>query len=78
MISSPPIDRIYDAALESGALGGKLLGAGGGGHFLFICDPDRREEVSRAVEKLDCRQIKINFDAEGLQVWQKNNDHTTY
>ena len=77
-ISNSSIDKIYDTALENGASGGKLLGAGGGGHFLFICDPDKRNEVSRVVEKLGCKQIKINFDTEGLQVWKKNNDHITY
>ncbi len=77
-ISNPSIDRIYDAALENGASGGKLLGAGGGGHFLLICDPDKREEVSHAVEKMGCKQIKINFDTEGLQVWKKDNDRIMY
>ncbi|MGI0088367.1 MAG: GHMP kinase [Nitrosotalea sp.] len=72
-ITTPQLDAIYDKALESGAMGGKLMGAGGGGHFMFICDPDKREDVSREVTKLGCKIVKINFDREGLQVWKSNN-----
>jgi len=72
-ISSPKIDKIYDIALENGAEGGKLMGAGGGGHFMFMCDPDKRENVSRAVQKLGCNIVKVNFDFDGLQVWKSLN-----
>ena len=69
-ISTPQIDQVYESAIENGALGGKLMGAGGGGHFMLICDPDKRENVSRAVTKLGCDIIRINFDTDGLQVWK--------
>jgi D-glycero-alpha-D-manno-heptose-7-phosphate kinase len=74
-ISNSELNKIYDSALNTGAVGGKLMGAGGGGHFMFICDPDRREDVSREVEKLGCKIVKVNFDKDGLQVW-KVNDNT--
>jgi len=41
-ISNPRIDDLYDRALRAGALGGKLLGAGGSGFMLFYCPPERQ------------------------------------
>jgi len=73
-ISPPKIDKLYDVALQAGSYGGKLMGAGGGGHFLFICEPERREDVARAMMKEGCKIHRINFDKEGLQVWEKKND----
>jgi D-glycero-alpha-D-manno-heptose-7-phosphate kinase len=69
-ISSSHIDRIYNSARRAGALGGKLLGAGGGGHLLLLCDPDKRKDVSKQLTKLDCDIVKFNFDNDGLQVWR--------
>jgi D-glycero-alpha-D-manno-heptose-7-phosphate kinase len=50
-ISTPAIDNMYARGRKAGALGGKLLGAGGGGFMLFCVQPDRREEVSRAMQE---------------------------
>lgn len=74
-ISNKNIDRIYEKARNAGALSGKLMGAGGGGHFMFLCDPDRKEEVSRQVMKMGCKIVKANFDTDGLQVWKNDNNH---
>ena len=43
--SLPQIDRLYDEAIDAGAFGGKLLGAGGGGYLLLIVPPEKREKV---------------------------------
>lgn len=43
-VSTPEIDSIYEKGLKLGAIGGKLLGSGGGGYFLFVVDPDKRDK----------------------------------
>ena len=64
-ISNPLIDEYYDNAIKAGAVGGKLLGAGGGGFFLFYCEPRDQNAVRRA---LDLRELKFNFDSEGSKI----------
>lgn len=56
-ISNSDIDNIYNKALRAGALGGKLLGAGGGGFILFYCDEDKQQAVRDAIglRELDFR-----------------------
>ena len=65
-ISTPAIDAIYDAARSAGALGGKLLGAGGGGFAVFFVRPDDRPCV---VERLaGLTQVPFSLDTTGSQV----------
>jgi len=49
-ISNSMVDKIYDSAKQAGAIGGKLLGAGGGGFMLFFVEPSERESVRNALE----------------------------
>ena len=56
-ISSPGIDEIYQAGLDAGATGGKLLGAGGGGFILFFVPPERRKELRTRLHK----QLHVPF-----------------
>jgi len=65
-ISSPTIDDIYEAGLGAGALGGKLLGAGGGGFMLFYVPPERREALRARLNKLLC--VPIAFSNRGSDV----------
>lgn len=65
-ISNPSIDEIYEAGLESGALGGKLLGAGGGGFMLFFVPPEKREVLRMRLRNLLC--VPFRFSAKGSQV----------
>lgn len=51
-VSTDSIDAVYSRALQAGAIGGKLLGAGGGGFLLFYVDPDKQESVRKALENL--------------------------
>jgi D-glycero-alpha-D-manno-heptose-7-phosphate kinase len=53
-ISNPEIDAIYEAYLGAGALGGKLLGAGGGGFMLFFVPPEKRDILRQRLKKLLC------------------------
>lgn len=69
-ISDPMIDDIYETARNEGARGGKLLGAGGGGHLLLMCDPDRKDAIVNKIRKKGCQVVNFNFDTEGLQTWR--------
>jgi len=66
-VTEPWIDDIYYTAIESGAYGGKLMGAGGGGFFMFLVPPNQQKEF-----KLKMEQIKVwvpfKFDTDGTQV----------
>jgi D-glycero-alpha-D-manno-heptose-7-phosphate kinase len=65
-ISNPHIDEIYQAGLEAGAIGGKLLGAGGGGFMLFFVTPQGRKALINRLNKLLC--VPITFPARGSHV----------
>jgi len=65
-------DKLYDAARSAGALGGKLLGAGGGGYMLFYCETDRQHQVRRSLEALGGSIAHCSFDGMGLRVWRSN------
>ena len=58
-IASSTIDEIYDAAISAGALGGKLLGAGGSGFMIFIVHPKFQKNVSAALNKLDRQHWRL-------------------
>lgn len=66
MVTNPRVEAIYNQAREAGALGGKLLGAGGGGFMLLFVEPSRQAEVRAALHSL----IHVPFDFEfgGSQV----------
>jgi D-glycero-alpha-D-manno-heptose-7-phosphate kinase len=65
-ITNPAIDEIYDAGRSAGALGGKLLGAGGGGFMLFFVPPERREALRIRLKNLLC--IPFKFSTRGSHV----------
>lgn len=67
-ISNPKIDEAYDLALEAGAEGGKILGAGGGGFLMLYCEPERQEAVREALESRGLSQMGIHFDQAGATV----------
>ena len=64
-VSNLKINEIYDVAIDSGALGGKLLGAGGGGYFLFLVPQKKQKKVRKSLQKLE--QIDFDFDSNGSQ-----------
>lgn len=69
-ISSSDIDLIYEKALEAGALGGKLLGAGAGGHVLFFTPPGARANVIKALAPFECKPMTVRFDTKGAHSWR--------
>ena len=68
-ITTPRLDGIYSLALENGAVGGKLLGAGGGGFFLFYATPFRKHEVIQKLEGAGLSVRPFRFEPEGLRAW---------
>ena len=68
-ISTPWLDEIYARAIESGAIGGKLLGAGGGGFFLFYVPPFLRHQVLDWIKEEGLIYTPFIFEESGLQSW---------
>lgn len=69
-ISNEGLDGIYKLALDHGALGGKLLGAGGGGFFLFYVPPFRKHELMNALEESGLTLRPFHFEMQGLLAWK--------
>lgn len=65
-ITNPTIDEVYQAGIDAGALGGKLLGAGGGGFILFYVPPERKEALRQKLKNLLC--VPFSFSQKGSQV----------
>ena len=65
-ITTPQIDKIYDTAIKAGALGGKLLGAGGGGFILFFVAPEDQHKVKEKLKNL--LYVPFSFESLGSQI----------
>lgn len=65
-MSNPEINEWYDLALRNGALGGKLIGAGGGGFLMFYAEEKSR--LRRAMAQVGLREVRFRFDFEGTKV----------
>ncbi len=71
-VTNEQIDRLFDIALQNGALGGKACGAGGGGCLLFLAETDCEHLLRKKLEENKVKLIDFNFDFNGLQVWSSN------
>lgn len=69
-VSNGSIDELYASAIKAGALGGKLLGAGGGGFLLFYCEKEKQDALKKALDQLMI--VPFNFENEGTQVLYYN------
>ena len=69
-ISSPELDELYDLARASGAIGGKITGAGGGGYMLLFCGFDRKHAVAEALRAKGCETRQVALEPHGLQTWR--------
>ena len=65
-VSTNTLDQIYDTAIKHGALGGKLLGAGGGGFFVFYVPEERHYEVKEALK--DLLYVPFQFEKSGTEI----------
>lgn len=68
-VSSSELDEIYEFAKSNGAKGGKLLGAGGGGYFLFYVDTFHRPQLESALKSKEYIVEPVVFDKKGLRCW---------
>ncbi|MBM4394166.1 MAG: sugar kinase [Deltaproteobacteria bacterium] len=66
-VSNPAIDEAYETARRNGALGGKVVGAGGGGFLLVYC-PGSKQGLVAAMEKLGLQPTWVRFEFEGAKV----------
>ena len=64
-IANPAIDEAYEIAMKNGALGGKLLGAGGGGFLLFYCEEEKQDQLKKAI---GLRELDFSFERDGTSV----------
>ena len=78
-ISNGIVDEMYNKGIESGALGGKLLGAGGAGFLLFYCPKEKQEEfwermgtIQELNFKFDNYGSKIIYVGEKVNIWREN------
>ena len=69
MISNNAIDKIYDGAIGHGASGGKLLGAGGGGFFIFYETPFNKDELIKFLKSQNLTIKNFQFESDGLKSW---------
>ncbi len=65
-ITNSTVDEVYNSAKQAGAIGGKLLGAGGGGFVLLFVEPDKQEEVRSALGKF--MHVPFRFDSLGSHI----------
>ena len=67
-MSAPFIDECYEMARKSGALGGKLIGAGGGGFLMFYCHNNDKPRLFQAMKKMGLKPMRFHFDFEGAKI----------
>ena len=67
-ISNHRINEMYELALQNGALGGKITGAGGGGFLLLFCPPAHQDDLRNALSQSGAREMGFEFDSQGAQV----------
>jgi len=67
-ISNPVIDRAYEAARRNGAMGGKLLGAGGGGFLFFLVPPEHQTDVRKSMESMGLTTRSAKFQIGGSMI----------
>lgn len=67
-MSNPQIDQWYNLALENGAIGGKIMGSGGGGFFLFCAKEGRRKGLKETMESAGLKYMDFRFEFEGAKI----------
>ncbi|MBY9007025.1 MAG: GHMP kinase [Candidatus Lokiarchaeota archaeon] len=72
-ISNKNIENFYISSRKLGVIGGKLLGAGGGGHLLLFSESNHKYEVIDELEKKGGKIINFHFNPNGLEVWKIDN-----
>lgn len=71
-ITNEKIEKIYKAAMKSGAYGGKVSGAGGGGFMFFTIDPTKRLNLINTLNQFNGKVLNFHFSDNGCQGWKIN------
>jgi D-glycero-alpha-D-manno-heptose-7-phosphate kinase len=66
-VSNDRIDQLYNIAMRNGALGGKIMGAGGGGFFTFYAE-NGKERLRNVMAKEGLKEVRFRFDFEGSKI----------
>jgi len=69
-ISNSHIDALYDEARKHGAIGGKILGAGGGGYLLVFVPFDKKHHIMRRLSDMGGQPVDFNFERDGAVCWR--------
>ena len=67
-VTNEYVDKLYNLGIEYGALGGKLTGAGGGGHLLFYCEPSKQKNLIEKMQGQGLKQVQYKFHESGCKV----------
>ena len=67
-MTNKKIDTLYEKSLKLGALGGKLTGAGGGGHLLLYCEPNKQKSIIDEMKKNKIKHVPFSFQSEGSKI----------
>jgi len=67
-ISNSVIDAFYEKGLKAGASGGKVIGAGGGGFFIFCCENGKKNGLRKELVRVGLKEVKLRFDFQGSRV----------
>ena len=70
-MSDPFIDECYEVARQKGAIGGKLIGAGGGGFFMFYCNNNEKPKLIETMTGMGLRWERFHFDFDGAKILVK-------
>ena len=69
-ITNTRIDEMYEESRKLGAIGGKILGAGGGGYLLVFAPFDKRHVIMRRLSDMGGQPIDFNFEPQGALTWR--------
>jgi D-glycero-alpha-D-manno-heptose-7-phosphate kinase len=67
-VSNNGIDHLYDAAMEAGATGGKVAGAGGGGFLFLYCKPERQRSLREKMTELGLQELAFSLERDGTKI----------
>lgn len=67
-VSNDRFNALYDLARLRGALGGKIIGAGGGGFFMFFCERNKKRSLRHAMQENGLREIRFSYDWDGAVI----------
>jgi len=71
VVTNSVLDKCYKVAMDSGAVGGKVSGAGGGGFMYFVCEYDKKHVVAKELKRMGATITDFMFERSGVQMWRR-------